>query len=231
MRAAVIDLLRTETLQQVTVTETITASYGLTVQELSGTTIAIAFTGISGRQPALAGDCVFLWQNPNVVPWGTAPLASTPIESTTPDSDQLLGGLSLASLPYVIAYSVGNDPNGRNIAAVAPFGVGATIGPTQVITVATAYVGTNSLAISYTTPAGTSPKSFGHQLALVKNQGYRPTSPLIKMTTPTDQSTDIAIFNGVPMTMGQYFTVAYLAGASPMNVAATVSFQVAPPSG
>jgi hypothetical protein len=231
MRAAVVELLRTETLQQVSVQETVVSSYDLAVTELSGTTVEIQFAGIANRQPNKTPDYAFLWQNPGVVPFGTAPLASDAILSATPDGDQGFGGLSLAALPYVLAYSVGPDTRGWNVAAVAPFGVGATQLPVQAITVTTAYVGTTSLAVSYTTPAGTTPLTFGHQLALVRNQGYYKTSPLIKMATPSDLDSDIVVFNQVPMTMGQYFTVAYLAGSAPANAAATVSFQVAPPAG
>jgi hypothetical protein len=220
-------MLRSELLAVTVSPAPITQSYGLEVQAFGGTLLELSFQGVGGRIPNSAGDYVALWQNPGSVPWGTAPSNTEQIVNLTPDGDQAFGGLSMAALPYVVAYSVGPDPDGRNIAAVVPLGVGGTQGPLQAITITTAYVGSTSLVVSYTTPAGSNPQAFGHQIVLVHNQGYLPSSYVVQTITPSTNSQDYVAFNGVTMVIGQWYTVAYLAGSQPQNVAAMVSFQVA----
>jgi len=201
---------------------------GLSAQvDPNGTTIDVAWTGVPNRVPNTSGDFVALWQNNGSVPWGTAAAKTQPVGNKTPDGDVPFSGLSIASLPYVAAYSVGPDAtNYYNIAAVIPIGVGGTTGTVQAITVAVGFIGATSLSIDYNTPIGVDPLAFGHTVVLVRGQTYLPTSTPIATAVTTDNPNDAANFTGITMVTGQWYTAAYLAGAKPANVAATVSFLV-----
>jgi hypothetical protein len=197
---------------------------------LGGTALQVNFAGLAGRNPSTAGDYVGIWQNPGWIPFGQAPANQVAITQTSPDGSAPFGGLSLAALPYVVGYSAGSDTTGKNIVAAIPIS-GGVPGLLTEITLGIASVGTTSLSMSYTAPAAMDPLASGHSLVLVAGQVYNPASPAttIATTQPTHNQTDIVSFTGVTMTLGQWFTVAYLAGAKPVNVGATATFQVAKP--
>ncbi|MBV9683779.1 MAG: hypothetical protein JO046_18450 [Solirubrobacterales bacterium] len=205
------------------------ASYTMTVTQLSGTTLEIDFTGITGRDPAATGDFVALWQAQVGVPWGTSPCNTQNIENTSSDGSDLFGGLSMARLPYVVAYSVGSDTSCHSVTAVRPLGVGGISGPLQSITVRPSAIGSTSLAIDYTAPYGMTPYSFGHRVVLVAGELFLPQSKVIATALPTDNTNDTAAFNNIPLVVGQSYTAAYLAGPTAANVAATTSFTVTAP--
>jgi hypothetical protein len=208
----------------------IVSQWSVSAQVLSGTAVQMNFNGLASRNPSTSGDYVGIWQNPGIIPFGQAPQSQQSVSQTSPNGSMLFSGLNLSALPYVIGYSAGSDANGKNIVAAIPIS-GGVPGLATLITLGIAAVGTTNLAMSYTCPAGMDPLSLGHSLVLVKGQTYNPTSPATTLaTTPTtDNQTDVVSLTA-NMTMGQYFTVAYLAGAKPVNVAATVTFQVANPS-
>ena len=147
---------------------------------------------------------------------------------TTPDGDLPFMHLSLTTLPYVLAYSVGPDSTTfHNIAAVIPVGVGGSVGALQPTTITLQWIGTRGVSCDYSTPIGTMPKTFGHSAVLVTGQTYDPvTSAPIATATPSDLQNDAISFGGVTMIAGQWYTAAYLAGSKPAQVAATVTFQV-----
>jgi hypothetical protein len=194
----------------------------------NGTVLDLAWKGVPNRNPSESGDFVALWQNNGSLPWGVKPLNTQQVTNATPDGDLGFTNLQLAKLPYVAAYSVGTDNKEfHNVAAVLPVSVGGINGPVQAITVTVAWIGATSLTVDYTAPNGAMPKTFGHSLVLVRGETYVPgTSSAIATTSPTDNSNDGAVFGGVTMVVGQVYTVAYLAGKLPTNVAATVTFQV-----
>jgi hypothetical protein len=204
-------------------------AYALQAQEdPNGTDLNISWTGVPNRNPSTSGDFVALWQNDGSVPFGTAAQNTQQISDTTPDGDTGFGGLSLAKLPYVVAYSVGADAkNFYNLAAAIPIGLGGVTGPVQATTVSVGWIGARSLTIDYTTIVGSDPKAFGHSLVLVHGQTYNPlnASP-IATTQPSDNQNDAATFGGIVMVVGQWYTCAYLMGSRPSTVAATVTFQV-----
>lgn len=205
-----------------------TASYGLKVTKISGTALQLDFSGISGRNPQAAGDFVALWQNSGSVPWNLTAQSVEPIPNTTPDGSFVFGHLKLGALPYVVGYSVGSDPSCHGVAAVVPLGLGGTPGVLQAITLTIASVGSTSLALNYVTPIGAQPETFGHQIVLVGGQTFLPSSTVLARTTPSDDSSDTAFFNGVTMVTGQWYTAAYLTGSTAATVAATATFQVTP---
>jgi hypothetical protein len=216
--------------------QTSARSYGLTAQpDSNGTILYVSWKGIPNRNPSTSGDFVALWQNSGSLPWGTAALNSQNVTNTTPDGDVAFTGLSLTTLPYVVAYSVGADSTDfYNVAAVLPVSVGGSGSALQNISVSVGYVGATSLVIDYNTPIGVMPKTFGHTISLVKGTTYNPASASpIGSATPSDLSNDGAAFNNVTMVTGQYYTAAYLTGMdattkqpAPASVAATVTFQV-----
>lgn len=203
-----------------------TAFYKLKARALSGTAIQLSFTGVPGRDPEVAGDYVALWQNREGVPWGAEPLATEAIKLPGPDGSWVFRSLSLTSLPYVVAYSVGASAAGHEIAAVVPLGVGGEPGQPQAITLNTCAVEPTSLALAYATPIGVAPLSFGHRVVLVEGQSFGSATPVVAEALPSEEESDIAAFNGVTMVKGQWYTGAYLTGSSAESVAATVSFQV-----
>lgn len=200
----------------------------------NGTVLDITWTGVPNRDPNTSGDFVAIWQNNGSIPWGEPALNTQQVTNTTPDGDIAFAGLSLATLPYVVAYSVGSNSSFHNIAAAIPIGPGGAVDTPQPTTVAVGFVGATSLIIDYTTPIGTTPKTFGHTVSLVKGTTYNPLNAApIASVTPSDNANDAASFNGVTMVAGQYYTAAYLTGVDskgaplPSSVAATVTFLVA----
>lgn len=205
-------------------------AFSLAAQEdANGTVLDISWNGIPNRDPSTSGDFVAIWQNDGSVPFGSTVQATQQVTNKTPDGDIPFSGLQLANLPYVAAYSVGTDAtNFHNLAAVIPVGVGGIPGQVQATTLNVAFVGATSLTLDYTTPIGTDPKAFGHSVVLVAGETYIPgTSSPIATTKPSDNQNDAASFVGVTMTVGQWYTGAYLTGSTPSTVAATVTFQVA----
>ncbi|MFG1603721.1 hypothetical protein [Actinoplanes sp. NPDC049265] len=209
---------------------TVAYAYEISAQAEGGTLLEISWRGVPNRNPSKSGDFVAIWQNSGSVPWGTKPESSQSVTNSTPDGDLPFSGLSMANLPYVAAYSVGSDAtNYYNVAAVIPIAVGGTPGTPQTTTVGVAYVGATSLAVAYTTPIGVDPKTFGHTVVLAHSDTFIPgTTEVIATVKTTDNPNDVVGFTGVRMIVGQTYTVAYLAGSAPANVAATVTFLVVP---
>lgn len=200
-------------------------SIAIAATVISPDTVEVAYTGLPGRDPTLAGDYVGIWQG--TAPWGVQPLATHPITTPVPDGTVALTGLRLASLPYAVAYSAGSDPEGHDIAAVQTVSPGGLVGTLQNVNLALSFVGPTSLVVSYSVPLGETPKTFGHQLVLQQGAAYNPDVPPVASTTTTDASSDTAAFNGLAIIRGMSYTVAYLAGPKPANAAATLTFQVA----
>jgi hypothetical protein len=195
-------------------------SFELQVQVEGGGKLIAEYVGLPNRNPAASGDFVGAW----TTSFSGQPAVQAQVH--TSNGRALLQGLQIPEQDYVIGYSVGPDPKGASIAALVPL-VNGQVGESVSISVSIAEVSSTTVAVEYVTPPGDLPRTFGHSLALVSGQVFQPgVPPLAEMAMQSDQSSGVVAFGGVIVQRRQWYTVAYLAGPEPANLAATTSFQV-----
>ncbi|NII27004.1 hypothetical protein HB364_18075 [Pseudoflavitalea sp. X16] len=141
------------------------ATTTLSIDYVTSDAIGVSFICMPGNQPTTYGNCIYIWQNANSIPWNTEPLAQHPIDVNTPHGSTNFTDLVLNNNSYIIGYATGailTPPQQLygNICSTAFIpaksnGQGTIFTPNLAMT----FVGTDSVAFNFSLPDGILPQT------------------------------------------------------------------------
>lgn len=195
----------------------------LDVNYVTADSIGLTFDTMPGNQPSNYGNYVAIWQNQNMIPWNQDPLKKQQITKNTQRGSANFTDLDLAKNSYIVGYSVGPEkaaaegPKFGNICSTAfvPTQAKETVGeyPTFQTNLILQYVGIDSVAVQFLTPAGYKPATNKNWMGLWRGE-------VASYINPPDWSTPITLdtnrgtagFNNVSIGRGLIYTIGYFMG-------------------
>ncbi|HEY6327916.1 MAG TPA: hypothetical protein VI756_01170 [Blastocatellia bacterium] len=190
----------------------------LTVDFVTADIIGLTFDTMPGNQPNTYGNFVAIWQNQNEIPWNQDPLNVKPIPTNTQAGSISFDGLTTNNNSYIIGYSVGatkSSTEGQkygNICSTAFVPATSPGGPSQYFQtdLVLTFVGTTSVAVQFTTPAGYKPATNKNWMGLWRASTASYNNPPDWSAPITlDSNFGTAAFNNVNIGRGLTYTIGY----------------------
>lgn len=203
-----------------------TTSSGTTVNapSVTGTDILLNYITLPGNQPSSYANTVFIWQNPDGIPYNEQPLSSQAVPTNTQSGSMDFSGLQVQAKAYTIGYATG--PNVSNICSWVsiPAGMGPNTTFQTSISVPPNGIQPDVVLVSYDTPVGNQPQTAGQWLGIW--QGSAPSytvPPLAKVAISNNNSTS-QIGLAVTLLRGTSYCIGYFMGAKQTTLAASFNF-------
>jgi hypothetical protein len=199
-----------------------TAGTTVSAEAVSANNILLKFAGMPGNQPASYSNTVFLWQEPQIIPYAMPPLASQVIPTNNENGEVVLANLQLQMQPYTVGYAVGPEvTNVCSWVSIAPDGATTTFQTSlQVVAVSLQMV-----VVQYETPAGCQPGVYGHWIGLWQGPSASHTIPPIASVQIGANNSQGNIALEVPNVLpGKTYSVGYFMGQKQTTLAASCTF-------
>ncbi|MFL5539886.1 MAG: hypothetical protein ACJ8J0_12880 [Longimicrobiaceae bacterium] len=195
----------------------------LRIDQATGSTVDVYFSGMPGNQPATSQNFVALWQN-SVIPWTVAPLQKTTVLQNAESGTLVLLGVSITTVAYTVGYAVG--PRVADVCASAGLQPDGTRGPTDAVSMSITALGSNSISIHYHTLAGYLPATSGNWIGLWRGRAspYNPPPPVARIQIPGDVTDDDVRIDGVVLRVGSPYTLIYFMGPEMTSAAVIIGF-------
>ena len=195
----------------------------LGVSSVTATTINGNYNTLGGNQPNTYGNAVFLWQNPNQIPYNQPPLNTYQIPGNTQSGSFAFPDLQVQIKSYIMGFAVG--PNVSQICSTAYVPASGTTFEYFQSTLNVQDMGTDSVTINYSTPAGNQPQTNGNWVGLWQGEVASYTNPpAAKTNVGNNNAVGQATINNYPFLRGTTYTVAYFMGSRQTMMAATYTF-------
>lgn len=201
------------------------STIGLLVTSVVDQGVALAYSSLSGNEPEVYGNTVFVWEG-TAVARGVAPLQTESIMTNTAVGEIVVQGLDPSQTAYTFAYATGATVD--SIAAVVLRAPGSSDPITMTTTVTLDTLSANEIVLGYQLPNGTIPSEFGHWVGLWEGTGIGAwEEPPLSRADVNDSNAygNVAIV-GVELLRGTVYTVGYFTGPDQTNLAATITFVV-----
>jgi len=195
----------------------------LVISSVTATTINGNYNTLANNQPNTYGNCVYIWQNPNQIPYGVPPLASFAIPGNTQNGSFSFGGLQVQIKSYVMGFAVG--PNVSQICSTAYVPAAGTDWQYFQTMLNVQDLGTDSLTVNYSTPSGNMPQTNQNWVGLW--QGDTPSysnPPAAKVNVDNNNAVGQAVINNYPFLRSTTYTVAYFMGSKQTMMASSYTF-------
>lgn len=195
----------------------------LLIGAVTPTSINGEYDTLPGNQPNTYGNCVFIWQNQNQIPYNQQPLDNYAIAGNTQNGSFSFGDLEVQTKSYIVGFAVG--PNVSQICSTAFVPAAGSSWQYFQTTLGVDYIGTDSLSVSYGTPTGNAPQTNQNWVGLW--QGAAPsytTAPVAKVNIDNNNATGQAVINNYKFLRSTTYTIAYFMGSKQTMMAATYTF-------
>ncbi len=201
----------------------------LRIDNFTGSTISLTYTGLPGNQPQSYGNFVALWQA-TVVPWTVPPIKKVPISQNTESGSMVLDGLTIVASSYILGYGTG--PEITTLAATALLSAGGLRAAPASVSIGINQIGPTSLSVHYQTLAGALPRTYGHRIGLWKGYAspYNAPLPIRIAAVESDSSEDDVGMNDIQLAIRTTYTLVYFTGREPTSAAAILTFDTASPN-
>jgi hypothetical protein len=174
-----------------------------------------------GNQPADYGNTAFLWGEPEIVPYGTPPLAAQPIPTNLENGVVDLGNLQLQERTYTVGYAVG--PEVKNTCSWVSIAIDGTTSTFQT-SVQVVYVAQQMVAVQYETPAGNQPPVYGQWIGLWEGPSASHTIPPVASVQIAGNFSRGTIELEALIIVGSTYSVGYFMGQKQTTLAASCTF-------
>ncbi|MET3132786.1 hypothetical protein AAKU55_003066 [Oxalobacteraceae bacterium GrIS 1.11] len=203
-----------------------TTSAGTTVNapSVSATDILLTYTTLPGNQPSSYSNTVFIWQNPDGIPYNQTPQASQAVPTNTQNGSMDFDDLQVQNKAYTIGYATG--PNVSNICSWVsiPAGMGPNTTFQTSLSVPPNGIQPDVVLVAYDTPVGNQPQTAGQWIGIW--QGSAPSytvAPLAQVTVSNNNATS-QIALEVTLLRGTSYCLGYFMGAKQTTLAASFNF-------
>lgn len=208
-------------LSLVTATSTGTS---VTAPSVTPTDILLSYNTLPGNQPSTYSNTVFIWQNPDGIPYNQQPLDSQPVPTNTQSGSMDFPDLQVQAKAYTIGYATG--PNVTNICSWVsiPAGMGAPTTFQTSLSIPPEGVQPDVVVVQYNTPQGNQPQANGQWIGIW--QGTTPSfnvAPLALVKIGNNNATS-QVGLSVTLLRGTSYCLGYFMGAKQTTLAASFSF-------
>jgi hypothetical protein len=195
----------------------------ISVNDVTGTTVAVSYAGLPANQPQRYQDFVALWEG-TAIAWSVPPLRRQAIPDDAPSGTIVIDQVRITRASYTVAYGVGRAIT--DACASALIAAGGQAAAHQSVTISVNEIGTTSLSVHYATLSGYLPATYGNWLGLWEGEvsPYNAPRPLARTRIPNDVNEGDVGINGVEIAIGTTYTLIYLMGAEQTTAAALLTF-------
>lgn len=187
---------------------------------MTGSQIVVQYNGLPGNRPNAFGNALALWENATQVPYGVPPLSQTAIAGNAPAGSLFMSAPQASQVAYVVGYATGPDLS--TVCSTLTFYLGRTDGVAFSTQIHPVYIGADSIAINYQTPAGNQPATNGNWVGLWQGESASfQGGMLASAKVPVDNSTGTVVIDNFPLLRGATYTLAYFMGDKNTYMAAT----------
>jgi len=194
---------------------------------LNSTYISVTYHTLTNNHPKLYGNVISVWQGTQIG-WGSLPIASSPIEKDSQDGDLIVQVPPDKTPPYTVGYGTSGAADAYCAAQTLP-ATGSPF-PMDGTVVTVPYIGTDSILVSFSTPAGNEPKNNENWIGLWLGTSptYDESNLIVKVNVTSTVSSGSQSLNGLTLLFSTDYTVAYACGARNTDLAAWCAFKTQP---
>ncbi len=199
----------------------------VTVDYVTGKAIGVSFKTVSGNRPKTFNNTLFLWQNPNQIPWDVEPLHRQKIlYDGGPDGSTNIQDVHITSQSYIIGYAVG--PSVSDICASAYISAENNIEhPETTMSLTLKFAGPTSCAVDFTTLPGYRPEANRNWAGIWNSSSASHcVPPKWRTEIHGNSSNGLAAFNNISLERDGTYTVGYFMSPNQSSLAATLTFTV-----
>ena len=212
------------TLSKLSLVASASAGTTVTAPSVTGTSILLAYNTLPGNQPSIYSNTVFIWQNPDGIPYNQTPLSSQAVPGNSQSGSMNFSDLQVQAKAYTIGYATGPTVSSICSWVSVPAGMGPNTTFQTSITVRPESIQPDIVLVNYDTPVGNQPQTAGQWIAIW--QGSAPSytvAPLAKVLINNNNATSQI---GLPVTLlrGTAYCIGYFMGAKQTTLAASFNF-------
>ncbi|HEV7878565.1 hypothetical protein [Bradyrhizobium sp.] len=205
------------------VDQTTTAGTSVTAVAVTANNLLLEFVGMPGNQPASYDNTVFLWQEPQIIPYAMPPLASQAIPINAESGTVDIGNLELVMQPYTAGYAVG--PEVTNVCSWVSIAPDGTVTTTFQTSLQLFSLSAQMVSVQYETPAGCQPRAYGHWIGFWEGPSASHIIPPIASVQIAANNSRGNITLEVPnLLSGKACSVGYFMGQKQTTLAASCTF-------
>jgi hypothetical protein len=177
-----------------------------------------------GNQPSTYGNTVFIWQNPDAIPYNQAPLNSQSVPTNTQYGSMNFGGLTVQTKSYIVGYAVG--PNVANICSWVYIPMVGQPSETFQTSIAVPPNGIfpDFVQVTYNTPVGNAPQTNNQWVGIWQGIAPSYTVPPLGQVTVGNNNATGQVSIAVPLLRGTTYCLGYFMGQKQTTLAASYNF-------
>ncbi|PAV10656.1 hypothetical protein ASJ81_01685 [Methanosarcina spelaei] len=185
----------------------------------TGDTVTIDYVTPNSNQPGKFGNCVYLWQAGDTVPWGDEPQQHQAINGTSRQGSVVFNNLDMGKNDYIIGYAVGGETDNfikyGNVCATAYLPQGSQKDTSKIQYFSTKIapqVNRTSINVNFNVTPGVLPKTNGAWAALWRSKTNPYLNPIYDQVSavPIDGDEGSVTFNDVTLVTGVTYTLAFM---------------------